>query len=255
MKTSKTLLAIAAVLASTSAFAVDMSTSITTGTTHSVRDVNTQVSGEIISNSFEYKQNRGAALGDVNGNGCTGAACGGIGNDSLSVGIEITASTSTTLLDQLTTGQVSTATENCDVTVAIGGIQNSQGTRIATTSGETVTQANNITTTISGTVSVNTLTEENYLGGGWSKPGNDVDLVVGGHKVNTEGDSVNVAALHDILTNADGFTVSVGGQDLAHSDMNAFDVSWSTEVVTIEDMSKTTTTTDSVTTTIYENLN
>lgn len=242
-------------LASVSTYAVDLSTTVTNGHTNAVTSIDQHVSGSINSTSFEHHQNRGGAVLDAN-NSCTGVTCG-TGNDALNVGLTVTATASNTVLDQLTTGSRTQDLVNCDVSVSVGGLTNSQGTRTATVNLDTMQQNNNHTTSVTGTVDLATITDQNYTGGSWgnSKLGNDVSVSIGGVNVSTEGDSVDVAALADALTNPDGFNVLVSGQDLNSADMNGLSVSWSTEALTIEDLSTTTTTGTTTSSTIYESLN
>ncbi|CAH0448104.1 hypothetical protein SM033_00280 [Vibrio phage vB_VpaM_sm033] len=253
MKTRLTF-AIAAVLASTSAFAVDFSTTHTTGTTTTSVDINQQVTGKVNGLEFNYSQNRGAAAGGVNGNNCVGAVCDGTGNDTLSVGISIDATQTITKLDQLTTGLSVTTAENCDVTVAIGGISNSQGVRTSHTIGETETVNNNKTWITSGSIEVVTQTDAGYTGGHWSpsKLGNDFTVSIGGQTVSSEGDAVNVMALSTALL-GDLTQVTVGGQDLAHADTNAMSVKIESSKIKVIDTSVSTTETESSSTTWYEN--
>lgn len=256
MKTIKLVSVIASVLFASSAAAVDLSTTITNGTTNSVRDVNQTVTGSTYGMEFEYSQNRGGALDGVNGNNCQGATCG-TGNDALNVGLKISATERIGTIDQLTTGAASTVTENCDVSVAIGGLSNSQGTRTATSTSTLETANNNLTQINSGTIEVSTQTDKPYTGG-WgnsSKPGNDISINIGGHTVSSEGDNVAVMDLAKTLVTSDLTQVTIGGQDLNSADMNQLNVSVNTEALQVKDLSKTTVNSTTVSTTVFENLN
>lgn len=248
---SKSLVAVlaASVLASASAFAVDLSTTITNGTTNTVTAINQSVTGSIDGMSFEYKQNRGAALGGVNGGGCGGKECR-TGNDSLTVGVDVTATKTNTTLDQLTTGSRNTNLTNCDVSVSVGGLTNSQGTRLANTTINTTQVNDNVTTSVTGTVDVSTVTDWQH----GKFAGNDVGVDINGYSFRTYGDSIDVMKLADALTSGD-LVVSVSGQDLNTDDMAGINVSWSVEDIKINDTNSTTTTGTSTTTTIYESLN
>ncbi|ANO57550.1 hypothetical protein [Vibrio phage vB_VhaS-a] len=250
VKKRKLLAALAAtVLASTSAFAVDFSTSITQGVTNSVTAVNQHVTGDINGTSLEYKTHRSDALGGVNGGNCGGKECR-TGNDSLTIGVSVTATKTATVLDQLTTGSRNTNLTNCDVSVSVGGLSNSQGTRLANTTVNTTQVNDNVTTSVTGTVDVSALTDGQH----GKFAGNDVGVDINGYSFRTDGDAIDVMKLADALTSGD-LVVSVSGQDLNTDDMTGINVSWSVEDIKINDTSSTTTTGTTTTTTIYESLN
>lgn len=242
---------IASVL-SFSAAAVDFSTTVGNTTTSSMTDVNQHITGTVVETNFEYSQNRGAAGQNANGNACTPGLCDGNGNDTLSVGVDITATIKTTQLDQLTTGLNTTVAEACDVTVSIGGASNSQGVRSTVVDNQTQTVNNNLTTIKSGSISVSTQTDVGYTAGGSSKPGNDFNILIGGQNVGSEGNMVNPQALVTALvTDASAFTIT--GQDLNAADTNALSVTWTMQDLNVVDTSVTDTTTQGTMVTVYEN--
>lgn len=248
---NKTIVAVAAIVLSAGASAVNLSTTIGNTNTTSITAVNTSVTGTTSSTTVDYSQNRGTVGPDVNGNACgVGKICSG--NDTLNVGIDINVTQRDSIIDQITTGVNMAETVSCDVTVSIGSLSNSQGTNTRTFDNETVTHNNNVTQITSANVSVSTQTDEGYLSGGNSKPGNDFTLNIGNQHISSEGDSINVVDLANVML-SDDFTVSVSGQDLNHADTNALSVTWGTEDLQVIDTGVTTNTSVGTTTTYYEN--
>lgn len=250
MKMFKTLTAIViASMVSVSALAVDLSTTIGNSTSNTIQNVNQSVSGTTVEQSFNYSQNRD--ITPVVPNACTGQACG---NDSLTVGITVEAILRTTNLDQLTTGVVNSTAENCDVTVNIGGLSNSQGFRNVT-SNSTQSTVNNNTIKIEGVkIDASTTTDMPYTGhNGGSKLGNDFTLNIGDLVINSEGNSVNVASAYTAVLGADLSDISISGQDLNNADMNAFELKVTTQDLLVLDTGTSTTTSTSTSSTTYQN--
>lgn len=252
MKTRLTLTAaIVSVLASTSAFAVDLSTTIGNTVTNSTTTVNQHVTGQ--TNGFEvnYSQNRGGVVDAANP--CTGGACDG--NDMLSVGVSVDVTKRIGSIDQLTTGINTSTAANCDVTVSIGGLSNSQGVRTVDTLSSLETQNNNTVTIQTASIEVTTQTDAGYTGGHWnpSKPGNDFTVNVGDMTINSEGNSLNLIELGNTMLTTDLGTVTVSGQDFAHADTNAMSIKIDTSDLDVIDTGVTVTETTGTTTTHYEN--
>ncbi|UKZ10860.1 hypothetical protein CZP2022_137 [Vibrio phage C-ZP2022] len=252
MKTIVLTSAIASVLFAASAGAVDLSTTHTTGTTTTTVNVDQHVTGTTNGLEFNYSQNRGGAMDGVN-NQCGDIACQGTGNDTLNVGVSLDVTQRIGRIDQLTTGVTTTRIENCDVTVAIGGLSNSQGYRMGSTHGETTTQNHNTVDIKTVKIDIATQTDLGYTGSnGSSKPGNDFTANINGIDVNSEGTSLPVMILADrMLDNPNAITIN--GQDLNKADVNGMSIKVDVSDLNVYDQGRSTTVTDTEFSTWYEN--
>jgi hypothetical protein len=250
----KSILALVVSALSINAYALDLSTTVTQGTTTTVQNVNSALTGQTTETSFEYLQNRDQTVVNAGGQ-CPPGACNG--NDSLTVSMSMEAVLRQSTLQQNTTGQNTSIATDCDVSVAVGGLTNSQGYTNTARTTNLATTNDNVTDIYSGKIEVSTVTDKPYTGGG-SKLGNDFTVNLGGLSQSSEGNSVDtVAWTHALINNRDDLNrmVTVTGQDLNSADMNGLNVKLNAQTLRLIDTgtSVTTGTTTSVTT--YEKLN
>lgn len=227
---------------SASATAVTLESSITHGSTIAHTEVNKVA--EINGATYELKYTQDRGVFDHTQDPNTGANTGGVPVEpNYVVSARIDTKLTETDLTQTVSGVNSTYTFTDSTAMRAGDLYSASGNRITDVVLATKAVNDGVTTVSTGFVEVNTSTQEPYLGGGTSKPGNDVDVAVNGFTFNTEGETINVAdaftAINQSLTIDD---VVITGQDLNSADRNGLSVNVGYQDTLITDASITDTT-------------
>jgi hypothetical protein len=246
------LLAITLSMAALSATAVELSHSITRTNDFAVRTLNSKTVGDVTSTEVTLTRDRAKYPGVQPG---CGSNCGP-NVDNYVVGQTLDVRLENTKLDQLTAGTITTVGAACETSVSVGDLAATQGVRTSTSNNDYSTTANNLTHVTSGSVKIETNTNQPYLGNGSSKPGNDVQLSInsGALVVGTEDDSVDF--MKAVAVMGKGVTsVDVLGQDLNAADENGIKLTYGSTNLQTTDKSVTKNTGTSTTTTVYSKLN
>ena len=238
------------VLLSLSAFGVSAASldhSISTGTSHSVTAVDRVVSGSIKDTTVKYATDRAGYSGPSAGCGTVCDGSNKVDNDVVSASLAVTVKD--TKMNEKTTGSSVSSESFCETSISGGQLTATQGNKVGSSSSNTVTDKNNVTTIKGFAVSVETSTNGDYPGLG---KGNDVQVQVNGK--------------NSFSTNAaQGFTVDTSDLSADKITVTGFDGTSGTEngmatnvVVTdlkVEDKSKTTATSSSNSEGTYSSLN
>lgn len=184
--------------------AADLSHTQSWGSSQSVSNLDTKVTGNVNELTVKYANDRGDFAKPTTG---CGTACPGTGNvDNSVVSASLSVQQKVTTMDERTTGNVVTDESYCDTSITGGIITATQGKRDSHSVIDTVTAKNNVTEISGYAVNVDTSTNKGYGFPGKGK-GNDVNVKLdNGASFNTYGDfSVSLAK------NADGSLKEVTG--------------------------------------------
>lgn len=197
-------LALMAGIAFAPAQAAELSHTQSWGSSQSVSNLDTKVTGNVNELTVKYANDRGDFAKPTTG---CGTACPGTGNvDNSVVSASLSVQQKVTTMDERTTGKVVTDESYCDTSITGGIITATQGKRDSHSVIDTVTAKNNVTEISGYAVKVDTSTNkgDGYPGKG---KGNDVNVQLdNGASFNTYGDfSVSLAK------NADGSLKAVNG--------------------------------------------
>lgn len=255
MKKNVLVIAIAA-LVSTSAMAVNLSSSVTHGTTQSVTTVNKHVDINGQSHALKYTQGRHsyeAPVVDIN----DGSNTGGVPVvDHHQVTVTLDVSRTLSDLTQDITGTVTNNVFTDSTSLSAGNLTVTEGNRISDVTQRVYSQMGGMQKTWSGNVEVVTTSTEDYTGqlpgGGNSKLGNDVMVHVGDYSFSTEGDAIDTSAAFDnMLTGLTTDTVTITGQDLGADPQASFSLDFGNQREVLTDNSLTETTGTTRTTTLF----
>lgn len=201
----------AALTASVSVQAADLSHTQSWGNSVASTKLDTTVTGNVVGNTIKYATDRS----DFNKPtaGC-GSACSGtsdVDNDVVSASLSV--SVKNTALNEKTTGSSVTTDSFCDTSISGGILTATQGKRESATVTDSVTAKDNVTTIKGYDVKVDTSTNGQYPGLG---QGNDVTVQVNGK--------------NSFSTNAaQGFTVDTSDLSVAKVSVSGFDGTSGTE--------------------------
>lgn len=246
----KKAIILAALVFSTSAMAVNLSSSVTHGTTQSVTSVNKQVDIDGNSHAIKYTQGRHSYEAPVDIN--AGSNTGGVPEvDHHQVSVTLDVSKTVSDFTQDISGTVANNVFVDSTSLTSGNLSVTKGNRISDVVQNVQAQMSGQSITNSGSVEVSTTSTKDYTGGG-SKLGNDVMVHVGNYAFSTEGSSIDTSAAFDnMLTGLTTNNVTISGQDLDHDPQASFSLDFGNQREVLTDNSVTHTTGTTRTTSLF----